>query len=446
MPARVLMRFLLVGGDIILLLLAVPIALSIRILGVPSSADVVLHLVPFSILTILFILVFFSAGLYDSETAISRREVPGTIFVAQIVNMLLATVFFFFVPLFGITPKTTLFIYLLVSVAFVSAWHFWAPLIFGRSKARAMLIGDGTDFDEVAHEAKNGTCSFFIERTISVSGKNIDTITDEVEEALATQPDFIIMDIGSEETQSMFARLSNRVHFEGRFLNFAKVYEDLFRRITPRALSYRWLISNGKPEQFFYAIAKRFFDLLCGVILFVVFLVILPFVWAALFIEGSGKLFITQERMGKGGKKISVLKFRTMTNDEQGVWLGESENKVTKVGSFLRKTSLDELPQVLTVLRGDLSLIGPRSDIVALAERLADSIPFYTSRYTVTPGITGWAQVNQRYSPGNISPQSIEESRLRLAYDLYYVRHRSPLLDLSITLRTLKTLISRWIV
>lgn len=446
MPARVFMRLLLVGGDIILLLLAVPVALSLRILSIPSSTDVVLHLVPFSILTILFILVFFSAGLYDSETAISRREVPGTIFVAQVVNMLLATVFFFFVPLFGITPKTTLFIYLLVSVALVSAWHFLAPFIFGRSKARAILIGDGVDFDEMVHEAQSGTCPFLVEKVISLSGKDTVAISREIEAAIEARPDFVIMDFNDASAQSVLARFSNRAQYESRFLNFTKVYEDLFRRITPRALSYRWLISNGKPEQIFYTIAKRLFDILFGVVLFLFFVLLFPFVWLALFIEGSGKLFITQERMGKGGKKISVLKFRTMTNDEQGVWLGESANKVTRVGAFLRKTSLDELPQVFAVLRGDLSLIGPRSDVVALADRLADSIPFYTSRYSVTPGITGWAQVNQRYSPGNISPQSIEESRLRLAYDLYYVRHRSPLLDLSITLRTLKTLIARWIV
>jgi lipopolysaccharide/colanic/teichoic acid biosynthesis glycosyltransferase len=147
--------------------------------------------------------------------------------------------------------------------------------------------------------------------------------------------------------------------------------------------------------------------------------------------------------MGKHTKPTKIYKIRTMTANDDGAWIGETENKVTKVGAILRRTSIDELPQILTVFSGKLSLIGPRSDMMPLAERLQEAIPYYNVRYTVAPGITGWAQTHQRYAPGQINPQSIEDSKVRLQYDLYYVKHRSLLLDISIALRTIKTLVSR---
>ena len=443
------MRLVLVIGDIALFLLAVPITLAIRTLDVPTGVDIVTHLIPFTLLTVLFVLVFFSAGLYDSETAITRRELAGTIFGAQLVNVLLSALFFFFVPTFGITPKVILFIYLLVSVTLVTGWHFFALFLSRTRRAAAVLVGDGKDVDDVVAECASGACPFIIEKVIPISGRAREDIASDIEKALTNNPAFAILDFGDERIQSAFSIFSLHKKHDTVFVNFTKVYEELFRRVPLSSLSYAWFLSNDKPERILYAFIKRVFDIFLGAILFLFFLFILPFVWLALRLEGKGGIFITQERMGQGGEKISVLKFRSMRFNKatSNEWTVEekNDNPITKVGAFLRKTSLDELPQVLSVLSGKLSLIGPRSDIVGLADRLTEAIPFYSARYNVTPGISGWAQVNQRYSPGNISPQSIEESRLRLAYDLYYVNHRSPLLELSITLRTLKTLITRWI-
>jgi lipopolysaccharide/colanic/teichoic acid biosynthesis glycosyltransferase len=126
-----------------------------------------------------------------------------------------------------------------------------------------------------------------------------------------------------------------------------------------------------------------------------------------------------------------------------GEWTTEGENRVTRVGNFLRVSSLDEFPQWINVLRGEISLIGPRSDIEGLGKRLAEAIPYYNARYIVKPGITGWAQVNQQYEQGSISPQSIEETKTRLAYDFYYLKNRSLGLDIVIALRTVKRMLFR---
>jgi len=120
------------------------------------------------------------------------------------------------------------------------------------------------------------------------------------------------------------------------------------------------------------------------------------------------------------------------------VWLSENTLKVTRVGYFLRKSRIDELPQLINVIRGDISLIGPRPDIVGLGERLVNEIPYYMTRYAVLPGLSGWAQIEQRKPP-----QSLSETELRFSYDLFYVKNRSLLLDIRIALRTIKTLLSR---
>jgi lipopolysaccharide/colanic/teichoic acid biosynthesis glycosyltransferase len=130
-------------------------------------------------------------------------------------------------------------------------------------------------------------------------------------------------------------------------------------------------------------------------------------------------------------------------HNASGAWMKEGENMITKVGGFLRSTSIDEFPQFVNVLRGELSLIGPRSDIESLGNRLGEAIPYYNLRYMVKPGITGWAQINQQYSSGNISPQSIEETKLRLAYDFYYIKHHSLALDVVIALKTMKRMFFR---
>ena len=434
---------LLVIGDFVLLLAAVPVTLALRAFAAPKESLVALHLLPFSLLAVIFIAVFFSAGLYDPITTIMRRELPATIFGTQVVNVIIAALFFFFAPIFGIAPKTNLFIYLAVSVVFVSLWHFFIPWItHGGRKERAVVVGDGPDTEAIVAECKGGSCPFSVGAVVPVSDKNSEEIRTGVTRGLAAGASFVVWDFSDDRLPAIFADLSSELG-EAVSINFSDVYEGLFRRLPLSSLAHQWLLSDASPDHSFYAIIKRGIDIIFGILLTAIFAAVTPFVWLAITLDDRGPLFIHQKRMGRGGSTISVLKFRSMTESEPGAWLGETKNRVTKVGAFLRKTSLDELPQVISVLKGELSLVGPRSDLLALAERLKESIPFYMLRYSATPGISGWAQVNQRYSPGNISPQSLEESRVRLMYDLYYIKHRSPLLDFSIVLRTLKTLIAR---
>ena len=238
--------------------------------------------------------------------------------------------------------------------------------------------------------------------------------------------------------------------FEFTFLDFYKVYEDTFDRVPLSALHYNWFIQHvSQTRSLVYETLKRGFDIAGSLVLMFFLVLLLPVIAIAMRIEGKGPLFITQDRIGRFNKKVHVYKLRTMTSNDKGssTWLNEDkvkENVVTKVGAILRKTSIDEVPQIWNILKGEMSLIGPRNDIEGLGQRLSSEIPYYTIRNFVKPGVTGWAQTHQQYMGDNISPQSLEESKVRLAYDLYYVKNRSFFLDFEIALRTFKTLLSRF--
>ena len=240
------------------------------------------------------------------------------------------------------------------------------------------------------------------------------------------------------------------LRFEFTFLDFYKLYEDTFDRIPLSSLRYDWFITHVSQSQSpIYDFFKRVIDVTGSTVLLICLGVLYPFIYLAMRIEGQKKVFMTQERVGQYNQPIKVYKIQTMTTNDaaSGTWTQEDakrNNHVTRVGAWLRKASIDEWPQALNILRGEMSLIGPRNDIAGLGARLAEEIPYYNIRNFVKPGVTGWAQTHQHYSPGNISPQSIEETRTRLSYDLFYIKNRSLMLDVEIALRTLKTLMSRF--
>lgn len=432
-------RVLYVVGDVAMLFLALPITLTIRHFALPSFDALFLHAIPFILMAIVSILVFFSAGLYDTVTSTLRQELPVRIIGAQGITTVLAALFFFFVPFFSIAPKTNLLIYLIVSVLLVSLWRA-ALLVFEKTpKSRALIVGSTDEIRELYTECAANKRPFG-EVTL-ISGDELSGAA--VAEKYPTGNFTLVIDRAAPHLQRRIAECVQTCGERMSIVDATELYGKIFRRVPLSTLSYESFLSHGIPSHGMAIFVKRLFDVFLGIFVMAVFIVMVPFVAVLIKLDSRGPVFYKQRRIGKDWKEFSILKFRTMTETEHGVWVGETKNTVTRIGAILRKTSIDELPQVLSILAGHQSFIGPRSDIAGLGERLRDAIPFYELRYTALPGITGWAQVNQRYAPGNISPQSIEESRVRLTYDLYYIKHWSPFLDLSIALRTVKTLITR---
>jgi exopolysaccharide biosynthesis polyprenyl glycosylphosphotransferase len=184
---------------------------------------------------------------------------------------------------------------------------------------------------------------------------------------------------------------------------------------------------------------KRLIDIGVSAMGVIGFGLLLPFIALAIWLESPGPIFYSQERVGKGGRVFHILKLRSMETDaekEGPQWATKGDARVTRVGKILRKTRLDELPQFVNILRGDMSLVGPRPERPFFVDQLAEEIPFYRTRHVVRPGATGWAQI--RYPYGS----TIQDALMKLQYDLYYIRHQSLALDLLIMVRTIGKMLS----
>ncbi|MEX0651968.1 MAG: exopolysaccharide biosynthesis polyprenyl glycosylphosphotransferase [Candidatus Paceibacterota bacterium] len=439
-------------GDISLFLVALWVTLFVRYVEVPSTTLLYNHLIPFSFLFIVWIGVFFISGLYDKHTILLRSRLSSTILNAQAVNIVLAALFFFFAPWFSIAPKTNLVLYLIISSLLVLVWRTSIfPRTGFRKKQKAVLIGYRGEVGELVREV-NVNPRYNLEFTLVVEvdeGIAVEAVKEEVVAVINSGGAWVIVaDVKSRKIQGLLTALYNLTLSEVpiAFLDIHKVYEDIFDRIPISALKENWILENiSTSPKIIYDTIKRLADVVGGIVLGVVSLIFYPFVYVAIKIEDGGSVFISQRRVGKNNKLFYSYKFRSMNRNEDGVWVGETDNKITRVGSFMRKTRIDELPQLWNIVRGDLSFVGPRPDMSGLNKRLSEEIEHYDVRSVIKPGLTGWAQIKQDYGNKNqISPQGVIDTQERLTYDVYYVKNRSLLLDIRITFRTIKTVLSKF--
>lgn len=446
---------ILLLGDVIAFSLSLWLTLLVRYFEVPGRELLVDHAGPFLVLGGVWLFVFYVAGLYDKHTVFLKSLLFSRIVNTQIANMLLALLLFLIIP-FGIAPKTILIIYLVISTVIIALWRLKLFNHFSpKNKHKAILIADGAEAIELVDEINNNDrYNYSFVRIIDESAA-VETADFEAKLlSLIDREDIqiIVANPRGEHIERVLPSIFDLafLRFEFVFLDFYKVYEDTFDRVPLSALRYDWFITHvSQSKSLVYDFVKRVFDTIAGLILAGMLVLMLPFIALAMRIEGEGPIFISQDRIGRFNKPVTVYKIRTMSENLSAscTWTTEDAargNTVTKVGAILRKASIDEFPQCLNILKGEMSLIGPRNDIAGLGARLASEIPYYNIRNFVKPGITGWAQTHQYYMGDNISPQSIEETRMRLSYDLFYVKNRSFKLDLEIALRTLKTLLSRF--
>jgi exopolysaccharide biosynthesis polyprenyl glycosylphosphotransferase len=439
--------FILIIGDAICFSLALWLTLLLRYLEWPTEARLDAHLGPFLLLSSLWIIVFYIAGLYDKHTVMLKKLLFARIINTQVFNIIVAAVVFLAVP-FGIAPKTNLVIYLFVSIALMMAWRLYLFNFFSPKRLhRALLIADGDEAVELADEINNNdryNYSFvriIDERaalhTPNFEQKLLELIDQESIEVIVANP-------GGEHIERVLPAIFDLafLKFEFTFLDFYKLYEDTFDRIPMSSLRYEWFINHVSQSQSpVYDLLKRIIDIVGALILFVPALLIYPFVILAIKLEDGGPVFYKTDRVGQFNQPIEMIKFRTMTGRDTGEEALKTKHTVTNVGAVLRRTRLDELPQLWNVLKGDLSFIGPRPEMPALVSVYAESIPYYNMRHFLKPGLSGWAQIQHLDAPR----QGIdtEKTLRKLSYDLHYLRCRSFFLDLEIMLKTLRILIMR---
>jgi exopolysaccharide biosynthesis polyprenyl glycosylphosphotransferase len=220
------------------------------------------------------------------------------------------------------------------------------------------------------------------------------------------------------------------------------LYERLTGKIPVDNLKPSWMIFNeGFAVSVGVLVQKQITSFLVSGILLVPFLPLLPIIALLIKLDSKGPVFHRQERVGKDGKTFTLWKFRSMYVDAERdtgpVWSSPEDWRVTRVGKLLRRTRLDELPQLYNILKGDMSLIGPRPERPYFVDHLSSIVPFYNLRHAVKPGVTGWAQIKYRYA------NSIDDAIEKLQYDLFYIKNLSWLLDVIILFDTAKTVLVR---
>lgn len=437
--------FLLLLGDVTVLAFSLWATLLVRSALFPDLSTVITHFIPFSFLFAFSVLVFLIAGLYEGHTLLVKSKLPQTVFYAQIANIGAGAIFFFLVPYFGIQPKTNLFIYLFLSTTLVSAWRLYAfPFLTATSASPALLVGEGEEYKAVLDEV-NGNNRYSV-RFIHT----IDTHT-----STQSIPEAILASVEQSKVSVVVLPFTLLRTFESspewdtfllsgvRFVDLEGLYEDIFGRVALPLLDQGWFlkITTRRPTAL-YDICKRVVDITLSVFALIILSPFVLFVSCLLlFGEGAGAPFIFQKRLGKDNREITIIKLRTMLYDDGEDPEKKKNNRITKLGHFLRKTQIDEVPQFWNVLCGDISLIGPRPEIPHFVHGYAKSIPYYETRHLISPGISGWAQIKHASPPK--FKLDIEATKDKLSYDLYYLKHRSFFLDMEIMLRTVKILISR---
>ncbi len=427
-----LKKFLLFLGDVILLYLSLFLALLLRSLQEFNAQTFVLHLFPFSIVYFFWIAIFYISGLYDLHLIETKISFYGRVLVAILGGTILGMLFFYSIPLFGITPKTNLILTAIIFGILLILWrNSFYSLFSVHFLNRTVIVGEGSQVDNL----KKGISEkpYLGYKMVSINLKN-DLLNQIQKEGVNTV-------IFTEEYESdpkilkaLYLCLPARVNF----LDFSTAYEIVYEKVPVSSISQAWFLENLKEgEKGFYDKIKRLVDGIVAIILLILTLPLWFPIALAIKLEDRGPVFYSQKRIGKDRKPFVLHKFRSMkVGAEKGkaVWAKKEDKRITKVGKILRRLHFDEIPQMINVIKGDISLVGPRPERPEFVEKLEKEIPHYHLRHIIKPGFTGWAQIKFRYG------RSIMDSHEKFEYDLYYLKNRNLLLDIGILLKTFQLL------
>jgi lipopolysaccharide/colanic/teichoic acid biosynthesis glycosyltransferase len=427
-------------GDVVVLSAAVWLSLVFRALDFPQAALLERYFEAHGLLLAIWLLVFLAGGLYEERSLVFPREHARRLAFAQAVNALIAALVFFFVPQFGIAPKTILAINLLVSLLLVAAWRLWVfPALFGRQVQKVLIVGKSKELTEI-EAALLATGLFEISRTAdSLEVGGWCTSRQIGGERSSRVPDLVILDVQHATTAGALRDMYDALAEGVCFVDASSAYEDVFRRVSLAGISEPWVVHNLAQHEA-YDNLKRFSDTVIAATALLMTFFLFPIIILAIRLDSRGPGIIVQERVGQYDRRVRLYKFRTMDRNDTSLSLENGDNRITRVGAVLRKTRLDELPQLYNVLRGDLSLIGPRPELPAGVALYQVAVPNYRIRHLIKPGLSGWAQLYHDNHPHHCA--DVEATREKLAYDLYYVKHRSFFLDVIVSLKTIAKLLA----
>jgi len=427
----------LLAGDVVVLYLSLTLAVLTRSWLTDRETLLREHLTAFSVLFFVWLIIFYSHRLYDLTAAKNTLEFYTTLLRAVLANAVLAVLLFYFIPFFAVTPKIILFIFLAFFLALFAAWRqFINRTLKIHFNVNAIIVGKNERALELAAILNSNPQIGYSAR--AVPRQELDVIFSS-----RGRPDVqtVIVEekiLASRQVSSILYRL---IEHGVEVIDFESFEEGLRRKVRLEKVDELWFLKYAaRGRRHGYDFLKRALDV--GTVLFfsVPAIVLGIFIALAIKLGDRGPVLFHQKRIGQNERPFTLIKFRTMVinAEKDGVqWTKENDPRITPLGRFLRKSRLDELPQFINILRGEVSFVGPRSERPEFHEILKKEIPFYDKRSLIKPGFTGWAQINYPYGGA-----SVEETREKLAYDFYYIKHRSLLFDVGIIARTIELVLS----
>lgn len=428
-------KVILLVTDLFLLYISLLVTILIGFLGRLDASIVFQHALPFSFLYVLWVIIFYVTDLYDLTLPPTSSTFLSRFGVALITLFITGVVFFYALSFWEITPKTNLFIHVVI-FGFLS--YVWRFLFFYKISAlvpwRIGLYGLG-DHQEPLRLIIDSHKHHGYESIVFDGQHNL---AFEIE---AHHPHVVVLPLLAMNDHDQIQSLYDCLGMNVMFLDVSQAYEFFSRRIPLSTVDQQWFVRNlQEKERGLYRHLKRIIDVAAAVLLLVVTSPLWVLFALAIKLEDNGDVFYSQERVGKHGKIFLIKKFRTMCTDAEQAgaqWAQKADPRITRVGRFLRASHLDELPQMLNVLQGKISLVGPRPERPEFVRMLEEHIPHYRVRHFIKPGFTGWAQIKFRYA------RSISDSQKKFEYDLYYTKNRSLILDALILLKTMQLFFKR---
>ncbi|MBP6912869.1 MAG: exopolysaccharide biosynthesis polyprenyl glycosylphosphotransferase [Candidatus Pacebacteria bacterium] len=412
-------KAVLIAGDLVSLGLAGYLMLIIRFSPL-SHTLVSQHITPFIALAFLTLFIFYVFNLYEPGPLKPNFKNLRLYVVAIFLNIVGGIILFYFLP-FPVTPKTNLLITEILFGAIFILWRRFFYYIFATNfKNTIAFIGQNNESIELIKNINEnphlgytyiGTFNSLDELS---NIKNINTVV-YVRELVENEIERLAI--------SPF-----------KYLQISDAYEQILERTPLGLMTNTIAISILERRQLFKPI-RRFFEIIIALIIIIITLPVTIIAAIAIKLEDGRSIFYTQKRTGLHEKTFNIIKFQSMaTNAEKNgaTWADKNDSRVTRVGAILRKTHIDEIPQMLNVLRGDIAFVGPRPERPEFLEALKNEIPYYFLRQTIKPGFTGWAQIKFRYA------RSIMDSHEKFEYDLFYIKNQSLLTNLGIILKTIQ--------
>ncbi|MGB7339776.1 MAG: sugar transferase [Phototrophicaceae bacterium] len=444
-------RLLMIFGDIIGSILAILVSLAIWANAGELDYDtsfILSQSIWFLILTTIWMILASANGYYEFSIAADFWGSFQRLVIINLQLIMIYVVIFFFAERDSL-PRLFIIYYTGITFIWMLLWRLFNPALIGWASAERRILVIGTDWaaKTIIETLQNYAAdAYSVVGIISDNATDTDTLYDV--KIMGTAHD--LMEIVSRENISELVVTSTRELSGDVFQAVMDAYEHgiaitpmpiLYERITERVpvehVGTNWAVVlpiNGTSAFDPYPLLKRLMDIVIALFGFILFIPIFPFIALAIYLDSRGSIFYSQIRVGLNGNPYRIYKLRSMAQNAEAetgaVFAQKNDMRVTRVGKFMRKTRLDELPQLWNILKGDMSMIGPRPERPEHVKRLQEKIPFYRTRHIIRPGVTGWAQVRYGYGAND------DDALVKLQYDLYYIRHQSLLLDFGILIRT----------